>query len=67
MRSPGDRGAAKPGKLRPSSFKVAALPPAPSQPQPTLFRIPENPKIVWGGGGGGDPPVLNRVQHYSGM
>ena len=43
---------------------LAALPPAPSrpspspvpsQPQPTVFRIPENPKIVWGEGGGGGP------------
>ena len=63
MRSPGDRGATKPGKLRPSSFKASPQPTTPSrptpsprpQPQPTLFRIPENPKIVCGGRGGGGP------------
>ena len=68
MRSPGDRGATKPGKLRPSSFKASPQPSTPSRPTPsprpspshTLLRIPENPKIVWGRGGGG-VGGLNRV------
>ena len=67
MRSPGDRGATKPGKLRPSSFKASPQPSTPSRPTPSPRPSPiphyflENPKIVWGaggGGGGGDPPTL---------
>ena len=34
---------------------LAALPPARSQPHPTLLRIPENPKNCRGGGGLGTP------------
>ena len=70
MRSPGDRGAAKPGKLRPSSFKASPQPSTPSRPTPSPVPAPAHPiqdprKPQNCLGGGGDPPVLNRVQHYN--
>ena len=60
MRSPGDRGATKPGKLRPSSFKASPQPSTPSRPTPSpvpapahTIQDPRKPQNCLGGGGGG--------------
>ena len=77
MRSPGDRGATKPGKLRPSSFKASPQPSTPSRPTPSpvpapahTIQDPRKPQNCLGGGGGGplrtkaSPTLQRRSAQY---
>ena len=68
MRSPGDRGATKPGKLRPSSFKASPQPSTPSRPTPSpvpapahTIQDPRKPQNCLGGGGGGGGPLRTKA------
>ena len=69
MRSPGNRGATKPGKLRPSSCKASPQPSTPSRPTPSpvpapahTIQDPRKPQNCLGGrGGGGGGPLRTKA------